>query len=355
MAMYENRPQRAARPHGGRAAQAARTGPASGPGGTGPAGNRQGFAQGFTMVELAIVITMAGLAFFAVANTYTSLDVKIRRDRTFVNFSMIEDALGAYAERNYRLPCPMDPAFAAATEPYGAESGSTASGAAIPANCPVLEGLVPFATLGLDEETVRDGYGRYITYRIARPFGRDPEDGADVHDNCRSRAWMQTAMNGAGTFNINPKLARFCCRAPEGLPNELDVDFRRAFGVGVQNMWRLTTDATVARYDTVDTAGPALAGTTYATNVTRPAYVLLSHGRLGVGAFSDEGNGLRQGGRWGTEEQINGTDTESRFILSPFTTATNTRLYDDLMVWGSQDTVLARGSGRFSCHAPARE
>lgn len=346
MAIFENRARAAARP----AAYEAQHGE------NGPSESRGRSKQsGFTMVELAIVITMAGIAFFAIANTYTSLDTKIRRDRTFVNFAAIEDALAAYAARNYRLPCPMAPDFGAVVEPYGAEMGSTATGAVTPADCPILEGIVPFATLSLDEETARDGYGHFITYRVARPFARDPEDGANVHENCRSRAWMHTAMNGGGSVNINPRLARFCCRAPEGLPNELDVDFRRDFGAGVQNMWRLGTDGTAARYAAVNTAGPVLAATTYATNVTRPAYVLLSHGRLGVGAFSRDGTGLRQPGRRGTEETINGTETESRFILAPNTDIANNRMYDDLMVWGTQDTILARSSGRFSCHAPARE
>ncbi|GEM_PF-2069960 len=316
-------------------------------------GSTARLSAGFTIVEIAIVLTMAGLAFFAIANTYTSLDRKVRQDRTALNFALVQDALAAFAERNYRLPCPMRPDYAIAGEPYGTEAGSGVNGNVTPANCPVLEGLIPFRTLGLDQDITKDGFGHFITYRVSRAQARNPNDGATVHENCRARVWMHTDMSGA-TVNINPQLARFCCRDPEGVPNDLDLDFRRTVASGVENLWTLTVDGINAQYANVNTAGPAIASSAVNRNTTTPIYVLLSHGVLGIGSFNLEGTGARQGGRMGTDETVNAVTASSTFIVSPPSDVNAARHYDDMIAWGTQDTLLARGSGRFSCHAPAR-
>lgn len=311
--------------------------------------------QGFTLVELAIILVIIGLGFYGVANTYLALDGKIRNSRTQIHMDTIYDALAAYAERNYRVPCPIRPNFSTAPEPWGAESGSGGNGGNIPNNCPVLEGIVPFATLGLDSEVIRDGHGNFITYRISRAYGRDPYDGAQVHRNCRTQEWIKDNVHVAGDANINPGLARFCCRRREAGNNALDIEMQAVFGGPRRNVWAWNVDNGGARYAGVDTFGLNIMENANNRNTQFPAFILVSHGKGGAGSFLSTGTGARQGGFMGNREADNANTASSRYTISPFSDVRNTRKYNDTIVWGTQDMLLARASGRMSCTSPVRQ
>lgn len=311
---------------------------------------------GFTLVEISIVILIVAIAGYAVVNTYTTLNKVIRENSTEINFNIIQDALSAYVDRNMRLPCPMRPTFAGMPEPMGYEAGSGVNGGNIPNNCPVLEGILPYATLGLTDQQIRDGYGHFITYRIARSHGRDPSAGAQVHENCRGRMWIETPMNSNANVNIHPELARFCCRASEGGVNDLDIEMRPQPAAGLQDVWRLPVDNGGARYGGVNTpSGTALPSNAVNRNTIRPIYVLVSHGEQGVGAFREDGSGARNAGFLGVDEAVNASTGSSRFAIRRTALQENdVTFFDDQVMWGTQDSLLAR-SGRFSCHAPHRD
>jgi prepilin-type N-terminal cleavage/methylation domain-containing protein len=316
--------------------------------------------SGFTLVELAIVVVVAGIAGFAIINAYSTLAKNIQRNKTQLHLTMIQNALAAYVNRNMRLPCPMNPAFAAMTPPMGYEAGSGANGDIIPANCPVIEGIVPYKTLSLPAEMARDGDGSYITYRIARSHGRDQRNFALIHQNCRGVMWMERPMNTpVGTVqNINPELARFCCRGTEGGVNDLDVEIRPQTTAALQNVWTLPVDNGGARYaiDSIESLPPDhLPSSASNRNTIRPIYVLVSHGANGTGAFREDGSGNRNAGFLGTDEATNANTASSQFATyEPVLLQNDATYFDDRLAWGTQDTLLAK-SGRFSCHAPSRD
>lgn len=310
-------------------------------------------AGGFTLVELAIVVAVMGIAAYAMVNAYLTLGGNVQKNRTQLHFDVIEDALSAYAARNFRLPCPMRPDFDGMTEPYGYEAGSGPNGGNIPANCPEIEGIVPFMTLGLPEEYIRDGQGYFITYRIARSHGRDATIAADVHENCRSTPWMEQDMSGTDR-NINEYLALFCCRAREGGNDALYIEFRPTITSGPQDIWRLPVDNAPARYAAVNIPTGSYPDDSINRNTIRPIYVLVAHGSGGRGSFNLSGNGNRIDGFMGTDEQINASTGSSQFRTGQHIFQQNsTNYYDDLVNWGTQDSLLARGM-KYSCHAPSR-
>lgn len=195
-----------------------------------PSGARVLRSSGFTMVEMAIVLVIAGLLIVGALALIKPLVERARLLETAEKLAKISDALNVYALNNFRLPCPAEPLRTpAGGEPFGFEQGSTASGAGIPRACPVgagggIEGIVPFQTIGLNEDLIRDAWGNYITYAVSDAFARDtagaraagatPEPDL-LHPQCRTRDWMYGIgydINGNTLLrNRSPRKARFCC------------------------------------------------------------------------------------------------------------------------------------------------
>lgn len=320
-----------------------------------------GKPNGFTLVEIAIVVVIIGLAGSAIINAYATLSAKSQKSLTAVHLEIVQDALGAYVERNFRLPCPMRADYAAAAaEPYGYEAGSGANGGNIPANCPVLQGLVPFKTLGIDQSMIKDGFGYAFTYHVGRSTSRDPRIAANVHENCRGPIWTET-LQDATTRNINSSLARFCCRDTDpGANDEVDIQFRPAIAAGLEPMYPWVVDGTAANYAAVNVAETTYPSRLATENSIRPVYALVSHGPKGSGAYELNGTGSRHeaffavGGDEDTNRQIPPAAQSSRYIVREWALQDgNANYYDDIVTYGTQETLLAR-NGLYSCHAPRR-
>ncbi len=185
--------------------------------------------KGFTLVEMAMVLLVAGSIIAAIAYSFQSWDTIIRTRKTEHNMEIIQDALAAFATRNYRIPCPASPANDGSdplAEPIGTELGSTVTGSgrgncfATVAGLNQNRGLIPFITLGISQDVTRDGWHNPITFRINTDFAGDPEADVNVHAKCRTTEWIEGSnlmSNGAdqwldGGRNIAPQKARFCCR-----------------------------------------------------------------------------------------------------------------------------------------------
>ena len=115
---------------------------------------------GFTLVEMAIVIAIAGimLTFFISA---LGGNTNIRREsQTRDKMELIAKAIGNRIIQGFGAPCPADPAVAQTLATFGQARAACASAA-------LSEGLVPFQSLGLPVEMARDGWGRFMTYRTS--------------------------------------------------------------------------------------------------------------------------------------------------------------------------------------------
>jgi prepilin-type N-terminal cleavage/methylation domain-containing protein len=53
--------------------------------------------SGFTLVELAIVVVVAGIAGFAIINAYSTLAKNIQRNKTQLHLTMIQNAIAICA------------------------------------------------------------------------------------------------------------------------------------------------------------------------------------------------------------------------------------------------------------------
>lgn len=110
---------------------------------------------GFTLLEMSIVLAIAGLLMAGLLPALTGQIELQRRNETHKQLEEIKEALIGYAIINGRLPCPASSAIATDT-----------AGAGI-SDCSSSAGVLPWATLGVNET---DAWGRRFTYAATSSF-----------------------------------------------------------------------------------------------------------------------------------------------------------------------------------------
>lgn len=119
--------------------------------------------QGFTLVELSVVIVIIALvmtlglgALNALLGSAASTETKARQAR-------FKEALIAYLGSNKRLPCPDVPNNTNGTGDASGVSGIEDRNAGV---CVSPNGVIPYASLGLSREMAEDGWGNYMSYQV---------------------------------------------------------------------------------------------------------------------------------------------------------------------------------------------
>ncbi len=167
-------------------------------------------AQGFTLVEMAIVLIIFGLLLAMFLSPLTTQRDIQNRAKTQILLNEAKEALMGYAVTNGYLPCPDTDAV-----PDGIENRN-ATGTF---NCVKDEGILPWNDLGIDRV---DGWNRYFHYRVDSTFSSNTkpftiansEGNSDIKINGESGALVSTlsqpaavilshGMNGFGAININ--------------------------------------------------------------------------------------------------------------------------------------------------------
>jgi len=325
----------------------------------------EGRTSGFTLIEMAISIILISLAFLAVLKIYDSSDDQRHLFETHEKMKIIVKSLSLYVETAGRLPCPADPSVADASfgwEWNVAAADTTVANARPLGSCSVggndVTGIMPFQTLNLPPDMAIDGWGRYFTYSISPVFTQNNDDSGgveantDVHARCRSQAWVNN------DDNIAAFKARFCCAGEDDITvpafppaDDLRIQLRTDTGAGdisppVRNVADYANIRGVRIF--VDTAGGPST-----TNTTAAAFVLISHGKNGEGAFlaNDTNNQYATGGLVGNDELEN-SDLDRLYFIGAISTADNANDYfDDIVIWMTQDGIMA-ANGTSSCQYP---
>lgn len=203
---------------------------------------------------------------------------------TRTNFDKINTALIAFVTVNGRLPCPAKP---------GAVDGKADPDSAT-TNCGTPGGVVPWGTLGISAETAMDGWNRLISYRVLDGSrGLTQADGASMVNCDTYRPYSVDPLPGTGL-----------CKADH---SNLASQFLANKGLVINNDGTLVNGA---------------------------AFVLISHGESGFGAYFSGGQRLQLPA--GTAEVAN-TGTASPFYLSahspPGTDPATAGHFDDILVW----------------------
>lgn len=152
--------------------------------------NRISRQQGFSLLEMAIVLAIVGLLMAGLLPTLSGQMEQQRRNETTKQLDEIKEALIGYAIINGRLPCP------ASTSSAGAESFD-AGGSASNGDCSNFnDGFLPAATLGVSptdsEGFAIDPWGNRIRYAVT---------------SADSNAFTTTSgMSTTGISNLSPDL-----------------------------------------------------------------------------------------------------------------------------------------------------
>lgn len=143
-----------------------------------------GARGGYSLIEVAVAMTLVGLALGAYLQHFAAQREKARYEVTQQRLEEVRTALTAYAAQKRRLPCPRSPEAAAppASIPStgsgeGCEDGSepekgvivfSAEGNPGQKMAEVWTGVLPVGELRLNEEQAYDGWGRLFTYAVSR-------------------------------------------------------------------------------------------------------------------------------------------------------------------------------------------
>jgi prepilin-type N-terminal cleavage/methylation domain-containing protein len=128
--------------------------------------------RGFTLLELAVVLTIIAIVIGMSANMGISVIATARLAATQNKMAAIDKAMMAYRTANDRIPCPADLTLASGKANYGMEAanpgvcGGGTPAANFFATTGVAEGAVPTATLSMPGDFMYDGWGNHFRYAV---------------------------------------------------------------------------------------------------------------------------------------------------------------------------------------------
>ena len=261
--------------------------------------------RGFTLIEMAIVLTVVGLLVGGGLLAVGPVIDKAKFNQTNNAMDQVENALVLFVIRNERLPCPADGALAPSTAFYGLEQPAGGGACSVA----LANSVIPWRTLGLDENYSTDGWSNRLTYYAAQP-------GA-------------LGVSAAATnITTKPLLARIATTPFPTYPS---------------GPFLTVTDAT--------TSQPV---TPPATSNDQAAYVLISHGKSGWYAYSKSGT-QHATAFAGGPKLCNSTPNACQFANS-FASGTGIGAYppqantyfDDILRWRSP-AFLIQSCGSGAC------
>lgn len=239
--------------------------------------------QGLAAAAVVIVLILVALAISLGRDYFRGEAMLEQQDVNDASLRKISDALVAYATLNGRLPCP-----AQGTRPTPPAVDGVAVPDASTATCTYPDGVVPWVTLGLRRSDAMDAWGGRISYRVYAPTASG--DGF-------------TRANGVSARNCSTEVA-------VGGPSEVvvDCDGSAAHLDHPVHFRRATADPTRDRGLFVNERGATVGGL---------AFVLVSHGRSGRGAFGME-SGVRAVLPTSADELRNTQGPSTPVWISPF-------------------------------------
>jgi prepilin-type N-terminal cleavage/methylation domain-containing protein len=235
--------------------------------------------RGFTLVEILVVLIIGSILITMAALFVRAISGGQKRSLTATRLAVVDAALTQYVVLQKRLPCPANGRLLSTDADSGKEIRDNAAQTCLN----VQHGVVPWRTLGISDADGTDGWDRRFTYRVDEALTKDAPPGMDMSlcDPASSGSSTTPAPSctacTAATLNL--------CTPPRGFLIGKGLEVRTMSGTGTKIMDPAPTLAT---------APP-----------TGAAYVLISHGETGGGAYLGSGSVQESLTTDGTEEQRN--------------------------------------------------
>jgi prepilin-type N-terminal cleavage/methylation domain-containing protein len=220
-------------------------------------------SRGFTLVEMALVILVLGLIAGIGADMMRGVERRGRIERTEAALAGLQEAMVVFVMRHKRLPCPADGRLADGDPDAGRENFEEGGSG----DCTFqADGVVPTVALGIGAAAGVDGWQRRIAYRVDPLLTRDAEACSDGDCVCpgggMDLSCVDPLLVGEGNGGIDDVLA-----SHGGLGLGLAVCAASQCPEGSELMLPETGSGA--------------------------AYLLISHGRTGLGGLTNGGTRVR--------------------------------------------------------------
>ena len=308
-------------------------------------------SRGFSLVEIAMVLAILGFVLtIGLKSTGAYLSAE-RRQTTVARLAGVDAALVNYVAVQRRLPCPADGALGTGAAGAGVEDRAVATGICTVVG--MLNGVVPWVTLGLPEGDALDGWDNRITYRkisatlaVLLPLPAVPNVGFTS-----GRALDMTHCDPAGTaaaVNLDTNVIpgqlhnRSTCVANKtgAAPGCSSADLTMC----TPPLNFVINRGLAVRDGLVPPVVPTGAEVMSPANGTGAAYVLISHGENRGGAFSRAGTLQAASPANGAMEDwnSNGQALQIYYVDAPLRDADDATHFDDIVLRPSLFSVITR-------------
>ena len=265
---------------------------------------------GFSLIEIAIVLGILALLLSLFAGMSTNLISQHRRELTRTRLANIDTALTLFVSQYKRLPCPADGKLPPSDPAAGKEFPQPIAQNCSPNN--QKHGVVPWVALGLTASDIEDGWGGRFTYRVGPDL---------VLDNAMDFSSCDPAGGSSVPTITPPPVGSYC--TPARTPVCGSSPSPCAPSTPNCELGTLSTQCTPPKIALAGAVGKGLLVEDAAGNVimdprvtpsTGAAYVVISHGAEGGGAYSDQG--IVQGSSTvaGTMEAMNFPNREFQYL-----------------------------------------
>ena len=272
---------------------------------------------------VAIVLLLVAVVALASLGLSRLISTNRASEKSTAGLAQLADAMEQFVAATGRLPCPANPALPTTDANWGVEVVPSPNLGV----CTHPDGTVPWMTIAAKADDALDAWGWKVSYRVftgtAGTAGSLTQDGGASMVRCDTVE--PTAGNATGVSGVKGGLC-----APDPDPTG-DTTLRST----VESMFLANKGMTVAE--------KAPSGAVLKTTLD-VAYVLLSHGSTGVGAYS--ASGQRNSMPAVTGDEFSNTSASGPFVIKPFSEAgtepTLAAHYDDRLVYRTLPDLVKR-------------
>jgi hypothetical protein len=278
--------------------------------------------SGAILLGVVIALMVVALAWFASLMLSDATRKLAVESGKAPRMARLDTALANFVAQNRRLPCPANGSLPPTNANYGREL-INAAGQCLPAN--QVNGVLPWITLGVHDNDALDVYDNRYTYRVQPSLASNLLLLMDM-SWCDPLGATNGATGAANSCAPKPCVSATCMRPDNFL-----------YGKGLQ-----VQDTSGAW---VNQPAPAWAGAPVPPPPSNgAAYVLISHGANGAGAWRT--GGILHGNSAGPQEVSNVASNPltgtTIFIVASPTGSSGLGVFDDVLSHPDIATVLAQ-------------
>ena len=263
--------------------------------------------SGISIAMVLVVLVLAATAMLAAMALARLRDVDGDRTATQAELQRAVDAIDQFAAAQHRLPCPADPTLDAGVEAVTAVGAATCQSAAD-------EGTLPWKTLGIPRDASIDAWGDKISYRVYTG-----NKGSLVQPEAVNMTQCDTVEPGSGNTTAGAGSAGGLC---------------------VTNTDPTQRSTSVAKF----LQGKELSLTDNGAARSNVAYVVISHGKTGYGAYTT--TGVRKAYSDVKGDELANTRANGPFTIRAFSDvdveANSAQHFDDLILYRTLPDLVAK-------------